>query len=47
MFAAALRSGGFGVIVGPRAPTAAAWRLADVDATRAWLASLVGAEARS
>ena len=46
MFTAALRGGGFGVVVGPRTPTAASWRLADVEATRAWLAALVGEDSR-
>ncbi len=38
-FAAAEALGGHGVIVGDRAPTAAAYRLADVAAVHAWLAA--------
>jgi trehalose 6-phosphate phosphatase len=37
-FAAAAALGGFGVIVGPRRPTAARHALADADAVLAWLA---------
>jgi trehalose 6-phosphate phosphatase len=37
-FAAAAALGGFGVIVGPRRPTAARHALADADAVQAWLA---------
>ena len=36
-FRAAEALGGFGVVVGPRRPTAARYALADVAATRAWL----------
>lgn len=36
-FEAAEALGGFGIIVGPREPTAARFRLADVTAVRAWL----------
>ena len=46
MFVAALRHGGHGVVVGPRTPTSAVYRLADVAAARAWLTALVGEEAR-
>ncbi|MEO8811563.1 MAG: trehalose-phosphatase [Caulobacteraceae bacterium] len=37
-FAAAEALGGFGVVVGPRRPTAARYALADVGAVRDWLA---------
>jgi trehalose 6-phosphate phosphatase len=40
-FAAAAALGGYGVIVGPREPTRALWRLEDVAAARAWLKGLV------
>lgn len=36
-FAAAARLGGFGVLVGPQRPTAAAYRLDDVSAVMGWL----------
>jgi trehalose 6-phosphate phosphatase len=36
-FRAAERLGGFGVVVGPRRPTAATYALAGVAAVRAWL----------
>ena len=36
-FEAAQALGGFGVVVGPRRPTAARYALRDVAATRAWL----------
>ncbi|HTY49934.1 MAG TPA: trehalose-phosphatase [Steroidobacteraceae bacterium] len=41
-FAAAARAGGFGVAVGSR--VAAHWRLADPQAVRRWLATLVGTD---
>ena len=41
-FAAVQAMGGHGVIVGPREPTRARWRLEDVAAARAWLAALAG-----
>lgn len=40
-FAAAARLGGYGVLVGPMRPTAAAYRLADTAAVSAWLESVV------
>ena len=43
-FAAVQAMGGYGVIVGPRTPTQARWRLQDVGAARAWLARLAGVE---
>lgn len=36
-FRAAATLGGFGVLVGPARPTAARWRMADVNAVLAWL----------
>jgi trehalose 6-phosphate phosphatase len=42
-FAAAARAGGFGVLVGPARPTAAAHRLPDVRAVLAWLAAALTA----
>ena len=47
MFLAALRGGGYGVVVGPRAPTSATHRLSDVAAARAWLAELVSEEVKT
>ncbi|HEX8570246.1 MAG TPA: trehalose-phosphatase [Caulobacteraceae bacterium] len=44
-FAAVRAMGGHGVIVGPREPTRARFRLRDVAAARAWLARLAGLEA--
>ncbi|MEA3000813.1 MAG: trehalose 6-phosphate phosphatase [Sphingomonadales bacterium] len=41
-FAAAARAGGGGILVGPRRPTAATWRLADVAAARRWLGEVAG-----
>ena len=43
-FAAVQAMGGYGVIVGPRTPTQARWRLPDVAGARAWLARLAGVE---
>jgi trehalose 6-phosphate phosphatase len=43
-FQAALRLGGFGVLVGPDRPTQAVYRLADVEAVLVWLETLVGLE---
>jgi trehalose 6-phosphate phosphatase len=42
-FRAAQRLGGFGVVVGARRPTAAAFALADVTAARAWLTAALDA----
>ncbi len=39
-FRAAVRLGGFGVLVGPQRPTAARYRLADVEAVLTWLEAL-------
>ena len=46
MFIAALRLGGYGVVVGPRMPTSASHRLPSVADARAWLEALVGEAAR-
>ncbi len=42
-FRSATVNGGFGVIVGPRRPTNAAYGLADVSAARAWLSAALEA----
>jgi trehalose 6-phosphate phosphatase len=42
-FRAANALGGFGVVVGPRRPTAASYALADVEAARAWLTAALDA----
>ncbi|USI74028.1 trehalose-phosphatase [Sphingomonas morindae] len=43
-FRAATALGGAGVLVGARAPTAAAYALADVDAVHRWLGTLAGTD---
>ena len=44
-FRAAARLGGYGVVVGPRRPTAATYALAGVEAARAWLIAALEASA--
>ncbi|HEY2179006.1 MAG TPA: trehalose-phosphatase [Caulobacteraceae bacterium] len=44
-FLAAARLGGYGVVVGPRRPTAATYALSDVTAARAWLNAALDAPA--
>jgi len=44
-FEAAAARGGFGVLVGPARPTAARYRLDDVDAVAAWLGAALNASA--
>jgi trehalose 6-phosphate phosphatase len=43
-FAAADAMGGFGIVVGPRSPTAARYRLPDPPSVHAWLARLAEGE---
>ena len=45
-FEAAASLGGFGVIVGPRRPTAADYALADVPAAMGWLSEALGVNSR-